>query len=85
MNPIIDKEKMKIYSDVFDNDAGRKVIQDLVNFTGFFGDTFTPNDPSTNAYCLGQRRILLRILKFVGEKHAIDMVKDHAEKGIVND
>ena len=60
-------------------------LNDLVKFTGFFNDTFSPNDPCSNAYSLGQRRVLLRILSFIGRNDAQEMIKNSIEKEKINE
>ena len=77
---IVDKEKAALYHSVFNTPNGRKVVDDLVSFVGFYGDQFTPGDPHTTAYNCGQKRVLTRILRFVGMGHPIDDSIDHTKR-----
>ena len=70
----VEKAKQEMYSSVFNTKQGQEVIDDLDKFTGFFADTFVP-DSNTNAYMLGQRRVLLRILSFTNNRDASDMAE----------
>ena len=81
----IDKNKAAIYHSVFDTPEGRKVMEDLISITGYFGETFVANDPYATAYNCGQRRIVNRILNFIGISHANDMAKAHYERQVNNE
>ena len=63
----VNKEKANLYGSVFNNKHGNEVLNDLLNFSGFYADTFVPNDPYSTAYAAGQRRVLLRILSFLNK------------------
>ena len=76
----IDRHKAQLYSNVFDNPQGRKIIEDLVSITGYFGDTHVAGDPFSTAFNCGQRRILNRILNFVGSQHVDQLAKQHHER-----
>lgn len=71
----VEKTKQQTYSAVFNTKQGQDVIDDLVKFTGFFADTFS-SDSNMNAYMLGQRRVLLRILSFANKRNASELAEE---------
>lgn len=72
---MINKEKSNLYSLVFNTREGQEVLEDLLSFSGFYADTFVPNDPYSTSYAAGQRRVVLRILSFLNKK----------EKGLIDE
>jgi hypothetical protein len=69
----MNREKVKLYSQVFNTPAGREVVKDMMNFCGFFGDTFQPHDPYQTSYNCGKRRVMTRILNFIGAHDGIEL------------
>lgn len=53
------------YRAVFGTDAGQRVLNDLLAFSGFAKDALVPNDPQATGYQLGMRRVALRVLSFL--------------------
>ena len=82
-NTVFDKEKASLYSAVFNNPDGRKVVDDLINFVGYFGEGFA-TDPYSTSYNCGQRRVVTRILNLVGMIHAVDMVNELKERQMID-
>lgn len=81
----IDKEKASLYHAVFDTPNGRKVLDDLLSFVGHYGDPFVAGDPCITSYNCGQRRVVARILNLLGSGHAIEMIKSHQERHLINE
>ena len=81
---IVDKEKASLYSAVFINPDGRKVVDDLVSFVGYFGEGFSP-DPYSTSYNCGQRRVVTRILSLLGIGHAVDMINELKERQMIDE
>ena len=44
-----------------------KLLADLAQFTGFYGDAYVPGDPYTSAYNEGKRRVFLHILSILDQ------------------
>lgn len=78
----VDKDKVQLYSSVFDTPNGRKVLADLAKFTGFYADLGTA-DSLTQANYIGQRRVILRILGLLNAGQDIDVADQHRE--IINE
>jgi hypothetical protein len=74
----VDKDKVQLYSSVFNTPNGKKVLADLVKFTGFYADLGT-TDSLTQANYIGQRRVILRILGLLNPGSNIDAVEQHRE------
>lgn len=55
------KDKVKLYRDVFLNESGKKVLEDIEKFTGARAPSHTPGDPYTTAFKEGMRRVFLRL------------------------
>ena len=84
-NQAIDKEKASLYHSVFDNHNGQKVLEDLLSFVGYYGDPFVPGDPCITSYNCGQRRVVARILNLFGSGHAVENIKSHQERRLINE
>ena len=60
----VNKEKANLYGSVFNNKHGNEVLNDLLNFSGFYADTFVPNDPYSTAYAAGPTKSIASHLEF---------------------
>jgi hypothetical protein len=68
----MNKEKIKLYKQVFGSPEGQKVLKDLMDFGGFMRPSYDPTNPHNTAFNEGSRRVLLRILSFMNPKESID-------------
>lgn len=64
------KNKQKIYKEVFESNAGKKVLADLAIFCGQYAPTYQQGDPYDTAYKEGMRRVYLRIHSYLNMDHA---------------
>tara|TARA_R110000751_G_scaffold303671_1_gene418550 strand:+ start:812 stop:1078 length:267 start_codon:yes stop_codon:yes gene_type:complete len=76
----INKEKASLYNSVFSTRHGNLVLEDLLKFVGYYGETFSPGDPCVTAYNCGQRRVIVRILNLLGKGNSQEIVKLHKER-----
>lgn len=60
------RDKADWYKNVFDSEAGRMVLADLIKFSGAHEQSYTPGDPTQTAFNEGMRRVVTRIERFVG-------------------
>lgn len=61
---LVDKilNKSKDYKEVFETEAGKRVLSDLLRFTQYSMHPFTPGDPSMTSWVLGKQVVAKRII-----------------------
>lgn len=55
-------EKIQLYQSVFGSPEGKKVLEDLMDKTGFLKNNYVPNDPHGTAFNDGATSIVRHIL-----------------------
>lgn len=78
----VDKERAGLYRSVFDSPEGRKVLEDLIKVSQFYGETWDPHC-CTASYKAGKRRLVGRIINFVSRGERVDEARDYY-KGVDN-
>lgn len=69
----MDKNKMRIYKEVFDTPNGKKVLKDIMDFCHIMGQLHDPNNSHNTAFNDGKRRVALRILSFLKPEEIVDI------------
>lgn len=70
--------KHKDYEICFSTPEGKRVLADLIKFSGYRESSFVPGDPHSSAFNEGMRRVILRILslKHMDEDKITKLMKD---------
>jgi len=69
----VQKDRSRLYHSVFGTPDGRRVLMDLMSFSGFMSDPFDAN-PHVTSYRTGVRTVVSHILRHLSMNNVDDLI-----------